>query len=346
MAAKRIQVSDDGGTTFWTLPGSSGEKRTEMAAVADTVFGQDYASEDQSIGNWMVTANAYFKSVAGYIANLKIGGSATVMTAEALSLVSGKTYQITNVTKRQIDYETALQVFDNAVDQTANVESIDYLNGTVTFKSAYTINGPVTLTGKYIPTTVLAKSRSFNLTQGAAEIDTTTYEVAQANGGWRTYEAGLKTARLEVGGIFDATADAIATLATRSLLMMEVSPNNSTDTLFRGFFKRSNHGQSGDVGALEEQTQTFSLFVPDGQLISRPFGWYITPGTTKLNKAVQIALAAWQTGAPLKLRYLPDGTTGKEGDAIVTEATLANSYEGLNEFRFSFRGTGQQTAVP
>jgi hypothetical protein len=30
---------------------------------------------------------------------------------------------------------------------------------------------------------------------------------------------------------------------------------------------------------------------------------------------------------------------------MVSEATLSNTYEGLNEFRFGFRGTGAPTTV-
>jgi hypothetical protein len=347
MAAKKIQVSDDGGTTYYTLPGSTGERRVEMAAVNDTIFGQDYTSEDASIGSWTVTANSFYKGVAGYAAKLQQGGTPTAMTAEAAALVTGKTYQITNTAKRFIDYSSPLTVFDGGVDHTADVASVDYLNGTVTFKGTYTPTGAITLTGMYVPLVTLAKGRTFGLTQTAAEIDETVYENAQANGGWRELGYGLKTVRLEVGSLFDVTATpALRTaLQGRGMMLVSVDPKGDGNALFRGFFKRMNIGNTGDVGALEDQTIGLNLYVPDGTLVERPFGWYLS-NTTTMNLAVRKVLNAWQNSLPIYVRYMPDGVNGEVGQAIVTEAGLNNTFEGLNEFRFTFRGDGVLASYP
>lgn len=267
------------------------------------------------------------------------------MTGEATTLVSGKTYQVTAAARRLLDFNTPLVVKDNAVDHTADVISVDYLNGTVTFASAYTVVGPVTIDGKYVPTVVIAGGRTTSLTQTAAEIDLTTYETAQANDGWRIFKQGLKTVQMEVGGVFAEANQHIQKLATRGMIVVDVSPDNSTDTIFRGFFKRTQHSQQGEVGALEENTLNLTLFVPSGDLLERAFSWYFT-GSTKLPIAVRKVLAAWQTGVPLKIQYLPDGTTGISGDAIVTECSMSNSFENQNEFSLSFRGSGPQVAVP
>jgi hypothetical protein len=343
--SKRVRISDDGGANYYTFPGSTAAMPRELASVNDTVFGQDYSSEDVSIGNWQVTCNSFFKGVAGYIVQLRLGGTPVAMTSEPCVLVSGKTYQITNAAHRIINYSATLTVFDGAVDHTVDVLSIDYLNGTVTFKSTYTVTGAVTVTGQYVPTTVAGKARSFTLTQGGAEIDTTDYATALADGGWRTYDPGLKNVRLEMRGIYDATLNLQAALAARGMIYVDVAPANDANTIFRGFFKRATLGQSGDVGALEDSTTTLNLFVPDGDLVERPFGWYLS-ATTTLNIAVRKALAAWQNKTKPKIQYLPDGVTGFVGDAIVTECTMANSFDGLNEFRFTFRGSGTPATVP
>src|SRR3990167_5325366 len=170
--AKRIQVSSDD-ITYYTLPGNSGELRTEMASVDDTVFGQDWKSETPSIGNWQINGQAFFKGVAGYAATVKVGGTPTTVSGGATTLVSGKTYQINDTAKRIISYANAVVVKDNAVDHTADLLNIDYLNGKVTFTSSYTVTGPVTIDYYYIPSAAIAKARSFNLTQQMAEIDTT-----------------------------------------------------------------------------------------------------------------------------------------------------------------------------
>jgi hypothetical protein len=347
MGAKRIQVSADGGTTYRTLPGSSGDYREEMATVNDTIFGQDFESNEVSIGQWGVSANSYFKGVPGYIANLKQQGTATTMTAEPMALVSGKTYRITNAVRRILDYFSPITVFDGGVDHTADVVSIDYLNGEVTFAAAYTVSGAVTLTGKYVPTVSIAKARTFTLTQSAAELDTTVYEEARANDGWRTFKYGLRTVGLDIGGVYDVTNGFAAALRSRDPIMVEVAPANDALTFFRGFFKFHNRGQQGDVGALEEENRTLGLWVPDGALVVRPFGWYFDPSST-LNLAVRETIAAWQAKTTVKVRYQDDpdiAGSGHVGDAIVSEATLSNSFEGLNEFRFGFRGTGAPSTV-
>jgi hypothetical protein len=345
MAAKRIRISDDAGANYYTFPGSTGDMRRELASVNDTIFGQNFQSNQPSIGNWQVTCNSFFKGVAGYIAQLKVGGTPVVMTAEPTTLVSGKTYQITNAAKRIISYLAAVTVKDAGVDRTANVQSIDYLNGTVTFLAAYTVTGAVTIDGQYVPTAAAGRARSFTLTQTAAEIDTTDYATATANGGWRTYDPGLCTTRLELRGVYDSTQGLQAALASRAIVYVDVAPANDTNTIFRGFFKRTTFGQSGDVGALEDSTTTLDLWVPDGSLVERPFGWYLSASTT-LNLAVRKALAAWQGQTKPLIQYLPDGTNGFGGSAIVTEATLANTFDGQNEFRFTFRGDGTPNLVP
>jgi hypothetical protein len=347
MAAKRIQVSVDAGTTYRTLPGNSGEFNEEEATVTDTVFGQSFESNDVSIGQWEVSANGFFKGAVGYCAKIRQTGVATTMTTEATTLVSGKTYQITATAKRIIDYFTAVTVFDNAVDRTANVISIDYLAGTVTFAGAYTVVGPVTITGKYLPTAVIANIRNFTLTQNTNAIDTSDFETACGNNGWRTFKPGLRTVQFETDGLYNYTNGTAAALRARAPIIIEVTPDNSTTTVFRGFFKRQNRGQSGDVGALETEKQAFGLWVPDGSLVVTPFSWYFGSGAA-INLAMKDVITAWQAETLLKVRYQDDNAvvnSGHVGDAVTTEITLTGSYEGLNEFKFGFRGSGAPATV-
>src|SRR5882724_12109634 len=263
MGTKRVSISTDGGTTYRTLPGSNGDFREELNTVTDTVFGQDFQSDQVSIGQWNVAGNGYFKGVAGYIANLKQQGIPTTMTGEACSLLSGQQYQITNAAHRIIDYFSTATVKDNAIDHTADVASIDYLNGIITFRVGYVIVAPVTIDGKYVPTVAVAKARTFTLNATAAEKDTTVYEVARANGGWRTFDYGLRTVRLDIGGVYDVTNGYSVALAARAPIIVDIAPANDTLTFFRGYFTIHNRGQQGNVGALEEETQTLGLWVPD-----------------------------------------------------------------------------------
>lgn len=353
MSNKRVQVSSDGGSTFVTLPGNQAElTNIEMGTVNDTVFGQSYESSQPSLGQWGVTANGLFKGVAGYNAVIKKSGTPTAMVAEPMGLVSGKTYQITAATKRMIAWTAAITVLDNAVDATANVESIDYLTGKVTFAAAYTPTGPITITASYLPMTQIAKGRSFNLRQSIAQIDTTGYDDAQANDGFRIFEYGLRTVSLELGGIFSATSAWAAAAATRGVVMVEVDLDASDPgkNIFRGFFKIMSTSQSGNQGDVENQSVQMSLWVPDSDLVTAPFSWTID-AASRMSTAVQKCLAAFANQTELDIRYLPTGVTGAnpldgtEGTVILTEASLANSIDGQNEFSFTFRGVGAPASV-
>ena len=341
--AKRIRVSTDD-VTYYTLPGASGELRVEMANVDDTIFGQSYQSESPSIGMWEISGAAFFKGVAGYSAAVKVGGTPTAAVGAATTEIgTSNTFQIDNTARRLISLVNAVTVYDNAVDHTADVESIDYLNGIIDF-GAYVATGPVTIDYYYVPSAAIGKARSFSLTQTLAEIDTTDYATAQTNGGWRTYIPGLKTVGLELGNVWDAANDFIDILAARAQVFIDISPNNTqgagtTEVLARGMFKYLTQNQSGNVGALEEETLNLNLYVPSGELVTSPFSWYFGSANA-LSPAVQLCLEAWRDGDIVYVEYSPDGSVGKTGQAIITEASIQNSYEGQNEFSFSFRGTG------
>lgn len=340
--AKKIRVSDDSGTTYYTMPGSSGDMNHEAGDIDDTIFGQNFRSAEVGLINWNLSSNAYYKGFAGYVADLKkVGASSTAMTDEAMSLVSGKTYQVTASTKRILDRSVAVVVKDNTVAVVKdNIENIDYLFGRVTFTSGYTVTGPVTITNAYFTTSVIAKGRSFTLTQQAEAIQTTTFEDAQANGGYHTFSYGLKDVSLEISGVFAAANDFQQAVADRDELIIEINPEGTSASVARGFFKAMNQGQSGNVGDLEEETITFNLSVPDVENMKRPFGWLHTSST--LSTAVQKALTAWENGTNLTVQYLPDGTLtgGKRGTCLITEISLSGGLESMNEFSVTYQGTG------
>ncbi len=350
MSNKRVQVSADAGSTWLTLPGSQGEFKAELNETNDTVFGQSFDSQQPNLGQWNVTSNGIFKGVAGYNLLIKKGGTPTAMTAEAAALVSGKIYQITNTAKRVISYLDTLTVLDNAVDHTADVISVDYLTGTVTFAPAYTPTTPITITGTYIPLTVIAKARSASLTMTQTQIDTSDYATAQANAGWRTFDPGLRTANLELGSIYAATTAWFTTLTGRGIVYVEgdLDASNTGKTIFRGFFKVGSQGQSGNQGDVEAETISLMLWVPDGSLVAFPFSWYIATAST-LSPAIKAILTAWQNQSALKVRYMPtgvaDAASGKVGDCIVLETSLKNAIDGLNEYTFNLRGTGAPAVV-
>lgn len=340
--AKIVQLSDDSESNWYTLPGNSGAFNNESSPITDTVFGQDYQSEEIGLIDWSVEAQAFYKGFAGYVAKLKKQGTPTAMTTEAMSLVSGKTYKIDDAAKEIWDHTAAFTVFDNAVDETANVETFNYLFGEVTFLAAYTPNTPITITGTYLPMTTLGAANAFTLTQTAETIESSDFATVQANNGFRTFQQGLKTVSLDLSSFYAVASGFRALLQGRTETLIEVDPDGNGKSVARGFFKAVSESQSGDVGALEDESTTFTLNVPSSDFI--PFGWEHANDTT-LHTSIQVALTSWLDATEIDVQYLHDGTNGIKGGCIITDVTLSGGLDNMNEFNVTCQGTGATTNV-
>jgi hypothetical protein len=347
MGAKQVLISSDD-VTYSLLPGGTGELTRDGAAIVDTIFGQDYKSEITGPIAWAMNANAIYKGYPGYTCSIKKPGTSTAFTSEATTLVSGKTYQITDTTKRVWDRATAPTVYDNAVDHTSDVESIDFLFGRVTFKAAYTVTGPITVDGHYFPLQSLGKYTSYTLTQTAEAIKDSDMPTLQGNGGFDTNSPGLKTVTVETPAVFNAADDWQTALETRGEYVIEINPDGTGESgsLARGFFRLMSDRQSGNVGALEEETLTFSLNVPylSNPGLDKPFGWQHAVGSP-IPTAIKTALDAWEAGTEVYGKYLHDGTNGWKGQGVVTNLTLTGGMDTPNTFAVSLSGDGALSAA-
>lgn len=345
--AKRIRVSADG-TTFYTLPGNAGETTFEAGELEDTVFGQDFSSTFPGLVGSTINANALFKGYAGYMTTIKKIGTSTTLTDEPMALVSGKTYQVTDVTKRVLNRAVAATVSDNATPVSAsNIESVDWLFGRVTFTAGYTPTGPITISGAFFPLAAVGCANSFTLTQQANANDNTCMETARTNDGYRTFEYGLKTVSLELQGIFKESNGFRALVQARSELVIEIDLAGDGKNVARGFFRAGTTGQSGNVGELESENITFNLSVPqdDAGVIPYPFGWIFASDTT-LSQAIRLSIASWANKTNLDVQYLHDGVNGFQAEGIVTDLSLSGGLEQMNEFTANFQLSGQPTDVP
>jgi len=125
-------------------------------------------------------------------------------------------------------------------------------------------------------------------------------------------------------------------------------------SIARGFFKLATQSQSGAVGALEEESLTFNLYVPDETVnpeVAIPFGWSHS-GSTTLNQAIRHLLDSWEQELnTYYVRYLPSGTPGQspldgaKGQFIVTDVSLSGDLSSMNVFQASMTGTGAFTIV-
>lgn len=347
MAAKRIQISSDVGVNWFTFPGNKGDRQVQTNDINDTIFGASYQSGQSGMGNWNASCNGMFKGFAGYVTKIKKAGTPTTQAASPMTLVSGKLYKITDATKNVWDRTTPVIVKDNAVTvSAANILTIDYLFGRVTFVPGYTVIGPVTVDIKYMPLTAVAGVNSFTLTQTANAIDQTDYASAQTNLGYRTYSYGLKTVKLSLKGFYSVAPDFEGFVEDRLEMIVEIDLDGSGKTVARGWYKALSEQQSGNVGELEDLTLDFTLSVPSQADISIPFTWLID-ATSTLPQALNIALTNWLTGTTLTdIRYMFDGVNGWKGKAVITDMTLTGGLDVMNDFAMKFQGSDVPVIVP
>ncbi len=348
--AKLIQISNDAESTWDDLPGSQGSFSVEGEVIDDTILGQTFKSGLTGLVSWTVESDGIFKGNAGYLAELKKQGTPTVTTGLAMTIVSGKLYDTDDVTKDIWDRSAAVIIYDGGVDHTSDVIDIDYLFGRVTFDPGYTVTGAVTADVEYLPTVVIGKGNAYTLTMTADTIDNSDFPTVQANSGTKTFEPGLRTVTFEQQGIFDATESAKTDLTDRTELIIEIDPVGDGSAIARGFFRLSNTGQSGAVGALEDETISFVLNVPSQAKLTTVFNWRFI--ATTLSDSIQSALTSWLTElSTYDVRYMPSGAIGEspndaiKGNFVVADISLSGGLNNMNVFNMSLQGTGVFTVV-
>jgi len=347
--SKKILLSDDD-ITYYLLPGSSGDIALDGKVIEDTIFGQTYKSGFTGPIAWAVTANAVYKGFPGYVATVKKPGVTTTMTGEAMTLVSGKTYQVTNAAHRILNRAASLVVSDNAIDHTVDVLSVDFLFGLVTFRAAYTVTGPITLAASYFPTVDIGNFTAYTLTQTANAINNSDIPTLKANGGFETFQPGLKSVKLDLPAVYDAADGWHAAMIARAEYIIEVNPDGTgaAGSIARGFFRLLTDKKAGNVGALEEETLSFELNVPmstTGPDVATPFSW--AHGTSSpIPTAIKKALTQFLADLPIHVEYLSDGTTGWKGSSVITNLTLTGGMETANSFAITVQGSDAPIAVP
>jgi hypothetical protein len=209
-------------------------------------------------------------ATAGYNAKLYRSGTSTAMTAEATTLVTGKTYRITNAAKRMLDPSVAVVVEDSGSPVVPLF--IDYLHGLVTFHPLYTVLGPITIDANYLPLTQIADVYNASFSTSVMMLDDTVYEDAQVS-----RKAGLK----DISGSFscyDEGATALSSLlaaGTVLYLTWQQTGSGSTGHL-RARVLLESEDVSAAVDGLIESTYNFtgaSLKSVEGRDVSWSFNY-------------------------------------------------------------------------
>lgn len=222
-----------------------------------------------------------------------VDGTPTSMTNEAMSLVSGKTYKITSAVKQCIDPRQDLTIKDNAVAvAAANILSIDYLQGIVTFQPAYTPTTPITATGTYVPMAQVGFSKSFNVTVTRDKLDKTIFGNL-----FRRYVLGLADTSGDLGQFSELTTafgieSFFASLDNGTLRFLSVEILQDGATLgngglrFRCLARLESHDTKGSPADIVESGLKFTgtAMVSSNAQVSGtwPVSWSLLDGATNL----------------------------------------------------------------
>ncbi len=347
--AKVVRVKlTTSGAAYNTIPGATADLTRDGSQLDDTIFGQIFSSVQPGLINWGVSANAFYKGFAGYVATLKRSGAPTAMTTEAMTDLGNDVHEIDDATKNLWDRNDTFNFFDGtsaAPNINDKVVSINHLLGRVTMDGTET--APITVSGDYLPLTAFGNANSFTLTQTAETTDTTSFEDAQGNSGFNVFAQTLLSTSLELSGFYNLSNDFTNILKGRAEIVIEINPDGSDLSVARGFFKMATDSQTGDVAGSETETVNFFLFVPE-DLGAAPFQWKHAAGTT-LSQAIQDLLTAWAAQAEIIVDYGPDGVDSSDtifrGNAVVSDISLAGGVDVMNEFTVSLQGTGALAIV-
>ncbi len=166
-------------------------------------------------------------STAGKLGLVKVGGTPTAFTDEAVTvLTTNKKYQITNTAKRIWSPTATITVkaAGVAVNPVTDPYVINRLTGVVTFTNV-SARGTVTITGTYLPMLTIAKSHSVTYDRGTALLDDTTYD----SNGFDESISGIQSISANLGKNWETTYSALLSTAllSGSQLVIQIFHNRN-----------------------------------------------------------------------------------------------------------------------
>ena len=166
---------------------------------------------------------------------IRKSGSALSTTGEAFTLVTGKTYKVTDRDKIRFDTSSTITVYDNAVEVDSSNYSIQQLTGQVIFISTYTVTGPITADYSYFPSTIIGFARTADITVLVDLENSTTFKTAKDDidaGGVASSrkEPLIVTASGSIGGFYDTSENFGQDLSNGTEVIMEFQPDYSVAT--------------------------------------------------------------------------------------------------------------------
>jgi len=196
-----------------------------------------------------------------------VSASATNSTNEASDLAAGGLLlSINSTAKRHWDRtSTAPAIFVSGAtgsDISADIESINYVQGIVTFTTPHSTSTVITMDVDYLTSSYLAGGRSWSIDIDTNMLDVTAFSTTATDPKWRTYLAGLNGAEISIDRLYqqDSTANVFwdALAAESSNLLVELVPDDAGDR-YEGFVWVSGFSPSVEIDGIADEGVTLTV---------------------------------------------------------------------------------------
>ncbi len=195
--------------------------------------------------------------VAGYKAQLKLGGVPTIFTDEPLTPLSDLVYRIDDEIKRVLSANHAV-VIEDANDVVIVPDKINYLEGVILL-SAPEIES-LRISARYIPLLYIGGAKEYSCEIGGDVLDDTSFhpDSDTLSAGYRTKVCGIHDISVSFSRWNDFSNSLLDAKIAKTPIFVSVNPGASS-TFIKGWFQIETDSLSGDIGSLESEDLSLVL---------------------------------------------------------------------------------------
>ena len=194
--------------------------------------------------------------VAGYKAQLKLGGVPTTFTNENLTELKVSSnngiYRIATPIKRVLSSSYPLVILDNDND-VITPNNINYLEGVIVINNVSSYSLPFKISGKYIPLLYIGGSKEYSIEIGGDVLDNSSFHSEDTlSPGFREKVCGIHDISVSFSRWNDFSNALTTAKLNKTPVFVSINPGASS-SLIKGWFQIETDSLSGDIGSLEEQ---------------------------------------------------------------------------------------------
>lgn len=197
----------------------------------------------------------------GYKAAIKTSGTPVTLTAAATTKLTGAgitvntQYQITNAAQRILAPFEPVTVLVGGSAVSATLYTLDRLQGKVIFYAARDAGDVITITGKYLPMSMIAEAYEFTYTLEGSNEAKPTFASS-----WEKRWQASKDFSAELSEWYDTSFNTFkSALDTGNIMVLEFIPDNGLGTVdLRAWVLVGSQEVSGSAGGLLEEAIEFN----------------------------------------------------------------------------------------